>query len=154
MAVEKRQLSVWSGADETPAKETGRAGLPKTWGVLFAYPNPDGSRKACANCLMWVRTQTCMVHEPTLAVPMNAVCGYHIYGEPHLEREHDHKKVQFLDPELSGLEQVPGGTSCDRCKWYEPQMPNQGLCNAVLENESNSPALVEALACCARWEKV
>ena len=125
--------------------------LPQLWGVLYSQPNSDGQRKMCANCrffgssppaasaagaLMGQGQQgsTCQI----LPVPVTpeSVCGYHI--------------EQMADPELAGLESVPGGTSCDTCRFYEPESPEAGHCTAV--EEGGGPAPVEALGCCAMWE--
>lgn len=82
----------------------------------------------------------------------DSVCGYHVFGTPsatQLERIN-------LDPvslELSGLEQVPDGTSCDRCRFYQPQGSANGLCSFLDDpEEPGAHPVVEAFACCARWE--
>lgn len=151
MPVGKR-LAVWRGDDPLDLNPAPIAGLPKPWGVLYAHPNPDGSRKSCGNCSGWVRTQSCKIHDPAVAVPADGICGYHIYGSPHSIRGSEHNRIQYVDPESSGLEQVQGGTSCDRCLYYKGQSEVAGVCHAVVM-EGNVEAVVEALGCCTRWEK-
>lgn len=130
-----------------------QAGLPKAWGVTYAAPNPDGSRKICSNCMMWVSTTTqCVVHEKSLPVSNEQICGYHIFGQP-MKKWTDHPGMMPLDPKYSGLAFVRGGTSCDVCKWFgaKPGEP-LGTCYAVLDNDSSKYATVHAKGCCARWE--
>jgi len=149
MPVGKRALDIWRGGDPPPPKKTLIADAPEPWGVLYAQPNPDGSRKNCKNCFSYVLTRSCKVHAPELVIPPDGICGYHIFGTPHRERGKEYPGLQYLDPTMSGLEQVPGGTSCDRCRYYEEMSPQDGLCMAVQTN--GAPAVVQALGCCARW---
>lgn len=124
------------------------APLPQLWGVLYAGPNQNGERKACSNCmffsqgnpaaaLMGAMGSNCQVLP--VSVTPDQVCGYHI---PAGEK---------ADPELAGLERVPGGTSCDTCRYYEPDSATSGHCEAV-DGEDGGPAIVEAMGCCGRWE--
>lgn len=130
---------------------TKRVSLPETWGVLYAHPNPDGSRKACENCMMWITSGECGIHEPGLAVPRNATCGYHVFGMPMDERM-EHPGIQYVDPMNSGLEETEEGTSCDICRHFEVTDGNTGICHAVALD--GIPADVHPRGCCARWESV
>jgi hypothetical protein len=82
-------------------------------------------------------------------VPGTAVCGYHVFGTP-LDRWYQIKGIKPVQPSQSGLEIVPGGTSCRNCKAYESNGKGKGLCHLVYDE--GKPANVEALGCCARWE--
>lgn len=121
------------------------APLPQLWGVLYARPNRNGERKACSNCRFFGNTPAGMLTGAhgtkcdILPVPVSPemVCGYHI--------------EQLADPELAGLETVPGGTSCDTCTYYQPVDEASGVCSAT-EDENGEPAAVDALGCCARFE--
>lgn len=125
---------------------------PKPWGVLLAQPNPDGSRKTCGNCMMWVRTDQCAIHDPGLPVSEEHICGYHVYGQP-MDEWMDHPGIQPVNPEYSGLEHVPGGTSCDICIYYEQVDDEMGMCHQVADPEIHSPPVpVSALQCCAAWD--
>ena len=121
------------------------APLPQLWGVLYAGPNKDGERKNCANCMFFSQgpasallgsKSNCQVLP--VRVKPDQVCGYHVPPEK-------------ADPELAGLETVKGGTSCDLCRFYDPETDTSGHCNAV-EGDDGGPAAVEARGCCGRWE--
>lgn len=127
-----------------------QAALPEPWGVVYTPPNPDASRKSCGNCMMWVETEQCAIHDPELGILDDDVCGYHIYGEPMAEWM-DHPGMQPVQPEHSGLETVEGGTSCDNCRYYNGDEV-EGVCQAVAAPGSLEPAPVQSLGCCARWE--
>lgn len=138
-----------------------KAPLPQAWGVLYAHPNPDGSRKQCQNCMMWIRRDEdgkpkCMIHPRTLEVTAEMVCGYHVHGAP-LEKRMDHPGgLTPVNPRFSGLGVVPGGTTCDLCLYYEAKDEASGLCYAVSKGDEpplgDPPTPVEAKGCCARWE--
>lgn len=130
-----------------PAAE---APLPEAWGVLYARPNKDGTFKQCLNCVFYSLRQSCAIHEPEVVVPPDATCGYHVHGRPSSEP----LKLGVLGPvppELSGLQQVAGGSSCSRCRWFERSGAGRGICLAVLD-QHGAPAMVEEKGCCARWE--
>lgn len=115
------------------AAERPPAELPPLWGLLYAAPNPDGTRKRCANCGMWKREEKrCSIHKPDQEVEAGDVCGYHVFGhEP-------------LPTSETGLEKGPaGGTSCDRCKHFT----SSNRCLAAVGTPSVHPK-----GCCARWE--
>lgn len=134
-------------------KKGGARPYPPPWGVLLARPNPDGSRKQCSNCPMWAsKGKQCSIHAPEVTVTADHVCGYHVYGPP-MDQHPSHPGMQPVDPTFSGLEQVPGGTSCDICRWYESSDGERGWCHVVAEEGTDRPPTpVEALMCCARWE--
>lgn len=142
-----------SGQGET---QEAKAPAPAPWGVLYARPNPDGSRKKCGNCMMWVSgEEACAIHEKSQSVKESMVCGYHVFGKP-MKAWMDHPGIEPVTPEFSGLEEVGEGTSCDTCKHYEIQSVSKkkGLCHAVApEAGKEPPTPVDALGCCARWEK-
>ena len=127
--------------------------LPFPWGVLYSGPNPDGTRKMCLNCMMYAANdRTCNIHAPNVEVAPMAICGYHVYGYP-MEERMEHPGIVYVDPALSGLEVIPGGTSCDICIYYAPTSREKGLCHAVAkEKDGLPPQPVEALGCCSRWE--
>ena len=143
----KRNLLVWAGGSEPAAPVS----LPALSEVVYAPPNPDGSRKSCASCFLYVQpTRQCAIHDPGLPVSPDAVCSYHVFGSPGdgLPRVN----VEPVRPEHSGLERVPGGTSCDRCSHYSPLGATRGSCAAVRgSDEGEEQAQVEALGCCSRW---
>ncbi len=129
-----------------------RAGRPQLAEVLYAPPNPDGSRKACANCTFWVPSGECDIHAPGTVVPGYAVCGYHVYGKP-LPARIPRDNIEYCTPALSGLMTLPGGSSCARCRWFAESSPVQadaGACLAV-DDVGGAPASVESNGCCARF---
>jgi len=132
-----------------------KAPLPAVWGVLYNRPNPDGSRKQCLNCAIWVEKQKlCTIHGKDLKVSAQTICGYHFFGKPFQVWPEFADNIQYVKPKFSGLERVPGGTSCNLCKWYESKSDIDGLCNAVNPSVTlQGPTKVEAMGCCARWEK-
>ncbi|MCI0564392.1 MAG: hypothetical protein MN733_38460 [Nitrososphaera sp.] len=80
-------------------------------------------------------------------------CGYHVFGLP-MEVRMPHEDLDPVDEKLSGFEIIPGGTSCDICVYYEPTSGTKGLCHAVARSDRHPPQPVQALGCCARWEKI
>lgn len=147
-------------ADAPKAKKNLQGSLPKTWGVLYAHPNPDGSRKKCDNCMMFISGEKqCEIHDINIVVTKEDVCGYHVYGKTHPKRMHkpDNVHLQAVDPKHSGLAKVPGGTSCGTCEYFKNSKNGKGTCivvqEGVGEDESTGKlATVEALGCCARWK--
>lgn len=119
--------------------------LPAPWGVVYAGPNPDGSRKKCENCFMWIEGKDrCSIMPEDEFVGEHYVCGYHVHGTPRKARL---KGVTVVDPKMSGLVPTKDGTSCDNCKRYE-----DGKCYAVSsKDDSNVPVKVDPKGCCARW---
>jgi len=119
--------------------------LPEPWGVLYSPPNKNGERKSCGNCFAWSQDKRCLIHDRDLEVTTDQICGYHVFGKPLWKWVN--RGVQPLDPALTGLVRVPGGTSCDICMWFE-----NGMCLAVRGPDGN-PAKVQDKGCCARWEE-
>ena len=118
-----------------------KARLPQLWGVLYAGPNVNVEAKSCANCMFTdEEAKECSVVDAPISPEM--VCGYHI------------EEGQLADPELAGLETVPGGTSCSSCTYYlsDGLTPGRGTCSAT-EGEDGGPAKVDPMGCCARWEE-
>jgi hypothetical protein len=124
--------------------------LPRAHQVLYVGPLPDGARKNCANCCLYVKDETCSIHDPEIHVKPDAVCGYHVGGEPANKRRSN--KVEYVDPDFSGLGVVQGGTSCDICKFYKSEGKDSGRCQAVIGEEGEQLLKVSARGCCARWE--
>ncbi len=136
------------------------APLPQAWGVVYARPNPDGSRKSCQNCMMFIPRDEdgrgkCSIHARTQEIKPDDTCGYHVFGTP-MDKWMDHPGMDPVDPKYSGLGNVPGGTSCDVCVYYEGQGEGKGLCHAVASGDEPPagppPVTVEAKGCCSRWE--
>jgi len=117
--------------------------------VLFEPPFANGSRKACMNCGLFVESQptTCVIHGE-LQVAWDAICGYHVAGRPMSPRTARELDFAVIAPALSGLERVPGGTSCDICAHYRRIDRESGTCVAVYQEP-----VVAARACCSRWTK-
>lgn len=120
--------------------------------VLYAPPGKDGLRKMCRNCLLWLSLpQECLIHQPGLQVQAEDVCGYHVIGASMGTRP-ENQQATWITPDLSGLTWVLGGTSCDTCRFYEPQGQLQGICHFVDQTPGMS-ATVDAKGCCAAWEE-
>ncbi len=125
--------------------------IPTLSDVLYQPPNPDGSRKRCDNCCMFLPnglSPRCFIHAADKFISSQMVCGYHVYGTPMAVHPRVGRAVPGVEPELSGLIWTLG-TSCDRCVWYQAEDEDTGLCMSV--REGDGPAEVEALGCCARW---
>jgi len=114
--------------------------------VLYTEPNPDGSAKRCGNCYMWVDNgkrngNQCIIHEKSLDVDSNQICGYHIFGKPR-----DGWRIINLDPvnpKYSGLKRAKSGAICGNCQNFIG-----GRCQAVREK-----AKVHPKGGCVLWEK-
>jgi hypothetical protein len=118
--------------------------------VLYEPPFANGDRKVCANCGLYVATRdssssTCVIHG-SVAVRWDAICGYHVPGEPMTEATARGVHVRPVLPALSGLERVIGGTSCDRCAHYQRRSDMDGTCVAL-----HRAPVVAARGCCTRW---
>ena len=126
--------------------------LPRPAQVLYSQPNPDGSRKSCANCALWGGGNGghCAIHAPSFLARAMGGCGYHVPGKPMAMRVQLPGLVP-CDPKLSGYLEVEGGTSCDVCRFYQAGTGATGHCRAVV-NQSGHASTVWALGCCARWE--
>jgi hypothetical protein len=131
--------------------------LPYAWGVLYAPPNLDGSRKKCFNCALFIEaTNRCMIHSENVEVLPGMVCGYHVFGMPDTMNP---LVVQSpIDPKLSGLEDVSDldGTNCGTCVYFErtaSTAPGKGVCHGVAKANGRPPQPVQEMGCCARWER-
>jgi hypothetical protein len=116
--------------------------------VLYEPAFASGDRKTCSNCGLFVRSEptTCAIHGPVVAVRWDAICGYHVPGVPMSPDAARAIRVDPVSPALSGLESVRGGTSCDRCVYYQDARGETGTCIAV-----DKKPRVAARACCSRW---
>jgi len=143
MRTDRKKLAVF--ADRANFQTT--VPLPTLADVLYAKPSPDGSRKQCANCMMWMpEGRQCAIMASSYLVPGDAICGYHVFGVPK-----DHERAAGMvpiDPAMSGFEQVRGGTSCDNCAQYDSK---GSTCHAVVGADGSGNARVAARGCCTRW---
>jgi len=130
---------------ESPAK------LPKPWGVVYDSPNPDGSRKACGNCMMYITEKggLCAIHGPDVRMTPDRICGYYVYGKP-MEKMMPMPGMKPVDPKFSGMNRAPGGVSCDVCIYYVKKDEEKGLCRAV-QGEDGGFAEVQAMGACSRY---
>jgi len=115
--------------------------------VAYEPPNPNGEPKACANCFLWVRSASCLIHDRKIRVGAQAWCSHHIFGQPHNDWEPHN--IRPVDPKLSGLRRAPGGVACDGCTFYEPVALEGGLCFGTTDG-AGGPGRVEAKGACAR----
>jgi len=121
--------------------------LPTMAEVLFEPPFASGDRKVCWNCGLFVSSEptTCAIHGD-VPVRWDAICGYHVPGAAMTPRAARALHIEPVSPSLSGLAHVLGGTSCDRCVYYQAVGAHDGTCIAV-----DKKPLVAARACCSRW---
>lgn len=132
-----------------------RAPLPKPDGALYRHPNPDGSRKACRNCIMWVSEEDrCVIHARGQEVDASQVCGYHIFGQP-MVKWMDHPGIQPVTPDISGLRNAGGGVACGSCRFFQHTGGAGGLCFGVSRpGDRQPPQPVELQGWCARYESI
>ncbi len=125
--------------------------LPTYFEAVYKKANPDGTRKACSNCIMFVKGENkCVIHPKDLTVRAHYWCGYHIFGEA-MKKWMDHPGMQPVDSAFSGLRLAGGGLACDNCVYYQRLDDKKGLCTALSpELNSEGIAPVAALAICAR----
>lgn len=131
-----------------------QAPLPKPDGALYRHPNPDGSRKRCDNCVMWIsKEDRCSIHLPDQVVQGSAWCGYHIFGKP-MEKSMPHEgSMQAVTPDISGLRPAGPGVACASCLYYKDQGGGKGLCYGVSKpDDRRPPQPVELMGICARYE--
>lgn len=128
--------------------------LPVLSNYLYKQPNPDGTRKLCANCHEWLsQLQACKIHDEAALATADSVCGYHVYGTPSPIEEFSRGNMLAIQPEYSGLRQVVGGASCDLCTHYQRGGSLQGACLATQDfDEIGTNPVVAALGFCARFE--
>jgi len=149
MTSKGRQLQLYTGGAAEPA-----AAAFSPADTLYAHANPDGSRKRCQACALWlVGLDQCWIHNPDVFVSGDMVCGYHVFGRP-LTVAPVRENLDFVDPEFSGLTLVPGGSSCDTCAFYTPQGMTEGTCTALREGPAEEHPIVAALGCCTKWTPI
>src|SRR5690242_10048240 len=104
-------------ADTPPPAVQARIPYPSVDQVLYAAANPDGTRKQCGNCYKWDTNGACV--EVGGRIATTQVCGYHRFGAAQgvMPIWAPTRKVTPTD---AGLIDAPTGTSCDRCRFYEP----------------------------------
>jgi hypothetical protein len=124
--------------------------LPTAAEVLYVLPLPSEDRKNCQNCALFVKSGSCNIHKPQIQVSPESICGYWVGGEPTEKRWET--KVDYVEPEYSGLEHIKGGTSCSNCHWFEPKDRGEGKCRAVLDPKSKKHLHVLGKSCCSRWQ--
>lgn len=131
------------------------APLPEPWGVLYVTPNDTRTPRICGNCIFWAKDDNrCLLHPPDVETVINAVCGYHVSGDPVDKWQHI-PGINFLEPKLSGLEVTKNGTWCQNCRYYEPKTALTGLCHAMANHKTEEPPVkVQAEGCCARWNHI
>ncbi len=125
--------------------------LPSYSEAMYKRPNPDSTRQACSNCIMFVKGEDkCIVHPRDLTVRAHYWCTYHIFGAP-IEKWMDHPGgMQPVDPSFSGLRLAGGGIACDNCIYFVPG-PQESLCTALVKEIGGTElAPVAPLAICAR----
>jgi hypothetical protein len=113
--------------------------------VLYARPNPDGTRKACGNCGLWAPPNRCGIMGDT-AVTKTWVCGYHFFSYATFGWAVQNG-TPSVDPATSGLVKTREGTSCSNCAAFRPAT---STCGAVAGPDGRY-ADVEPMGCCARW---
>jgi hypothetical protein len=135
--------------------------------VLYVPPVEGIDGRNCANCVMWVVDESCLIHAVQLHITGDMVCGYHVVGQSQRERFPWGVPVE---PELSGLITAPpDGTKCGNCLYFVDSGSDDGagLCFGVagdiksvevtheqtLTSKSWTPAEVNALGCCSRWRQ-
>lgn len=136
-----------------------RIPYPTAAQVLYAGPNPDGTRKSCGNCWKFVVAGRCL--DVSGEINIGQVCGLHVFGKAQTSELQaftlvgdNGTPVAKMLPAEAGLIDTPGGegTSCDLCRFYTPDNEDSGLCEAVGGADGLPPVIVDARGCCARWE--
>ncbi len=124
---------------------------PTYFEAMYKRPNPDGTRKSCAGCIMYVKGENkCVIHPKDLTVRSFYFCDYHVFGMS-MEKWMDHPGMMAVDPAFSGLRLAGGGLACDNCIFYAPGEPQAGICTALVKVLGGTElAPVAALAMCAR----
>lgn len=142
----------------------------KKLAVVMDPPTPDevlyvhaagGAGRMCLNCVLYddmhEEHPICTIHGPSLDIEPDAVCGYHVLGEPAAPR---FDEIDYVDPELSGLVHAPEqGTKCGNCVHFFVEA-RVSYCGAVTTGKSTQtsdgiawePAKVEVDGCCSRWK--
>lgn len=139
---------------ESPA----RIPLPSLTQAGYLGPNPDATRKTCGGCWKFVQSGACL--EVAGEVYRGQVCGYHVFGKPQPQDFPGGPKPKMTAAEAGLIETPAGtGTSCDTCRFFEPDEPIEGrepglgLCGRLSGGDGYPPASVESLGCCMAWER-
>ena len=92
--------------------EQATAPLPMPNGALYRPSNPDGTRKSCGNCVLWVSQEgRCLIHAQDVPIESSDMCGYHVYGQPQTAAG-TFPGIAPIDPALSGLRRAGPGVAC------------------------------------------
>ncbi len=129
--------------------------LPSYSEAVYKRPNPDATRQACSNCIMFVKGENkCIIHPKDLTVRSHYWCSYHVFGVS-LEKWMDHPGMQPVDPSFSGLRLAGGGIACDNCIFFitAPSPFEDGICTALVKEIGGTElAPVAPLAMCSRHQ--
>lgn len=149
MPVDPKKLVVLV-EDRMGRPSAGPVPLPSPSDVVYEPAVFKSIGKNCGNCRLWAEMdERCLLFPRDVPVNANMVCGYHVDGDPQLYVT-ALSGTGTTDPKLAGLITAPqGGTSCGRCRYYNPQTEAEGACRAV--QKAGQPAKVEARGCCSRW---
>jgi hypothetical protein len=130
-----------------------QAPLPKPDGALYRHPDPDGSRKACRNCVLFVSDEDrCVIHHRDQEIDAAQLCGYHVFGTP-MKTWMELPGIQPVTPDISGLRWVGPGAACASCRFYRRRDDQGGLCIGVSDPQTRQPGVpVESRGWCARYE--
>ena len=147
----KLRLLDFLDRDEDSLSGEERASLPTLPEVMYTQPNPDGSAKACRNCVMYATQRgQCYLHDPGLSIRPNAICSYHVYCPTPMRIFTSVIPMRPLQPDESRLRDTEGGAACEGCCYYAGG-DEKGECMAAV-GEWGEPAKVEAKGLCSRWE--
>jgi hypothetical protein len=145
-----RRLTVVQELQSLLSEESDEAPLPEKSQCLYVEPLPNGERKNCKNCALWVTSARCLIHEPSIHIGPDWVCGYWVGGKP-LDSDFHLQIKNYIPRSLTGLTVAKEGTACDNCKWFDREKGEEkGHCEAL--QEQGKPAAVEARGCCSRWD--
>lgn len=127
-------------------------GLPTQDQALYSESNTDGSRKLCANCVLWVvDSDLCFLHGRDVCVSSTSWCPRHTFGRPFGAMPPEVGR-QPLDPATSGLVRTECGAACALCTHYRPTGQLGGLCRALKAFDPCESVYVGSLCVCSRWE--
>ena len=128
------------------------APLPSLAAMSFKPPNPDQTRKMCANCALFSSAEsTCFIHDSLFRIKPSYWCSYHVFGTPNMQAPRG--GMLPVLPEHSRLQPTVHGASCAECRWYESRTGAQGACLAALGARGEAPT-VDAQSVCGRWSSV
>ena len=117
--------------------------------LRYQYPNSDGSRKSCGNCIFWKSALSqCALHSSRVLAPQMAVCGMHVFGLPNPVGQ---TYGAELDPEMTKLRMTRGGACCANCVHYSQSGGDIGVCQA--SRDDGAHPVVQSLAKCDHWDE-